>query len=1113
MWNNGNRPGQGEDNPNGEAGTPTNRLQAAQQAMAGGYPAGTGVEAASYFDAFGNPLPLTAIPLSYAVPHPTTVEQLHQRQQALLSQQQALHQQQEFHQREYARQQLQRQQEEAIAAHLAGAAAQQHQQHQQQSSPPDAFTAETETRSALTAQDSTAASAESTSKSPPAPPARGKPEVLAASLAAARIRKEQQEKAGTASDEEVVVKAVPEESILATATAETPKKKPSASKRKKPASSNRKRTPTGSHSSGPSMDDDVPDITKVEYENLEVLMEMFCRVPLLSEFSRPVSLLHPELMNVYAKLVAHPIDLGQVCRGIRRREYKNTRAVRLDMWRIFANCIKYHTHPSNKDNAVPSFVSIALHLREYFNALWQEYMMESDPPPPAPTSHKQHKGSPEAQKRIAYEKRQEDRKKRIASAGATIMSFRCMQKTVASIRQFIANGGLVDKLDTERILGDDVEEDDGGDLDAVVDRLLDLSRRLEKMAESEEDYTVEELDRDMKRCYSVDVFENSPGLRARVGHRIERFLGQIIVPIYEIGCRGVNQSSIWGCMAAGIWARESSKKPFWPALVLGIMAPADQSEEWHKSLTQRNEARLPFKLQSDLLAGKRKAEQAIRRQNTGSGEQSSFFLVEFMGTHEFIWVKESDIIENFDPDSDPNLHTGSKKKRSSRSTDVSGTKMFLSALEEGRWALDEFEMQLNDTCGDLVEEEEEQEGEEEMNYSYAVLCQSDDEADLEEEKGFVDRDEMTLSDLDEANELLASDGLLDFTAEGRKNAKKRAAARKKKIAEEEKSAHKKKGKSKQGKSDSKKVVSKSKGAVKHRKESSRDSKREKRDLEKRRKKRSREREKLLKDESRRKRRRSESEDDPHPKANEDAIVDKRGRATAIVRRYLLRIANTEDIKTIGIGGAQAIPASALDSSGLLGMALAFRAAAGHINYPESSDQAPKIRPWEYVDTEGPKTAAERKQNLEKKASLLEAEIRRARAATEERNRLIALAIQKKQDTEEEIIETDKAAREVIQSRAKKKPKHTPKSKAAPDEAKSTGEEQAPQEGETIEGTVVEADTVVSQEGETEEADTKESEIVEEEKPKTEEVEAVGSTSPPAGADNKMEAESGGSSQG
>jgi hypothetical protein len=45
----------------------------------------------------------------------------------------------------------------------------------------------------------------------------------------------------------------------------------------------------------PSMDDTVPDITDIQYENAKSLMTEFCKVPFLAEFSRPVSLLHPEV--------------------------------------------------------------------------------------------------------------------------------------------------------------------------------------------------------------------------------------------------------------------------------------------------------------------------------------------------------------------------------------------------------------------------------------------------------------------------------------------------------------------------------------------------------------------------------------------------------------------------------------------------------------------------------------------------------------------------------------------------------------------------------------------------------------------------------------------------
>ena len=193
------------------------------------------------------------------------------------------------------------------------------------------------------------------------------------------------------------------------------------------------------------------------------------------------------------------------------------------------------------------------------------------------------------------------------------------------------------------------------------------------------------------------------------------------------------------------------------------MAPDDQKEDWHKTLTDRNEGRLPEKLRSDLKAAKRRAEAGLKKQ---SSELMSYFLVEFMGTHEFNWVKESDIIESFDPEEDVNIAAAAGNITKKRRSTAFNTKQMTNAIEEGRWALEEFELQLNNCCGDNSDNEED-DAENDSGYTYDVLCQSDGEADeLEEgkEKG-------NESDIEELNELLASDGVLDYSVEGRKKAK------------------------------------------------------------------------------------------------------------------------------------------------------------------------------------------------------------------------------------------------------------------------------------------------------------------------------------------------------
>ena len=95
------------------------------------------------------------------------------------------------------------------------------------------------------------------------------------------------------------------------------------------------------------------------------------------------------------------------------------------------------------------------------------------------------------------------------------------------------------------------------------------------------------------------------------------------------------------------------------------------------------------------------------------------------------------------------------------------------AIEEGRWALEEFELQLNNTCGDHSDDEDDTDND--TGYTYYILCQSDEEADEIDQDDNKGRE----SDIEELNELLEHDGLLDFSVEGRKRAKARAIALKK----------------------------------------------------------------------------------------------------------------------------------------------------------------------------------------------------------------------------------------------------------------------------------------------------------------------------------------------
>jgi hypothetical protein len=200
------------------------------------------------------------------------------------------------------------------------------------------------------------------------------------------------------------------------------------------------------------------------------------------------------------------------------------------------------------------------------------------------------------------------------------------------------NGGRADRLDTDPVFGSETPDQDR-DMEIVMANLKLFKEKLETMSE---EYTAETFNQDMQDCYARDVLEDNPKLRNRIANRLNRLFWKLLVPLHEGNSRGVTQSSIWGNIAATIWARDSSKKPYWPALCLGILPSEDQREGWHDAVTERNEARLPEKLRSQLETAKRKCMQSQKRHSL------RYFLVEFLGTYLFIWVRETDIVENFD---------------------------------------------------------------------------------------------------------------------------------------------------------------------------------------------------------------------------------------------------------------------------------------------------------------------------------------------------------------------------------------------------------------------------------------------------------------------------------
>ena len=702
-------------------------------------------------------------------------------------------------------------------------------------------------------------------------------------------------------------------------------------------------------------------------------------------------------------------------------------------------------------------------------------MLPSEAPGSATKSAKAKANPTEAAYHESFKTRDERRKKRIVATSTTALSNRTLERVATEIENFTDANGMVDGLDGEPIVSPMTGMESADEVaikkayDAVVVGLTKLKEKMTELANENEEYTVAELQTDLRKCYSTQVFADHAELRKKLSDRLNRLLGKIVVPIFETNCRGVNQSSVWGCMAACIWARESSKKPYWPALVLGIMAPSDQREDWHNALTERNEGRLPESLRQQLEAGKRKAVTALKRQSTGKAERMSFFLVEFLGTHEFTWCKESDIIEQFDPEEDPDTHVGGpqglKRKTRDHRINPQTERLRQKAVEEGRWALEEFEMQLSDTCGDLYLSDDEDNDD---NYSYDVLCQSEAEGDSPvKDAGAVSADgapswaaaspsaadedtlDGTISDEEEIAELLSTEGMLDYSVAGRKLSKKRVAAIKKVKTEKAKALQKKKKaeqeKKKKADAAKKKKAEATKGKAENKK-IEREMQKQLKELEKRRKKRERDRE--MTEKKAKKAKTSALEAVKKGGRAPGGIPDKKERATAVVRGYLTRIAKKDDLAGLGFSSAATLPSSAVESTSLLGMALAFRAATGYAEMPVGKGEEPVKKPWDKIDTDGPSKSEDRCKNLAQQAEMLEQELAKIEKENAQRRVLIAQAHRQREAREKKAIRKEERIKKQSAPKKKtpKKPKDSESGKTTPVPTKA---EAAPPKAEPV----------------------------------------------------------------
>ena len=198
--------------------------------------------------------------------------------------------------------------------------------------------------------------------------------------------------------------------------------------------------------------------------------------------------------------------------------------------------------------------------------------------------------------------------------------------------------------------------------------------------------------------------------------------------------------------------------------------------------------------------------------------------------------------------------------------------------------------------------------------------------------------------------------------------------------------------------------------------------RELKELEKRRKKRERERERVMKDEVRKsKKMRTAS---PGKGGRRPGIQNKRERSTAIVRGYLSRVAARDNLKGLGLSGVLTVPAATIDTTGLLGMALAFRAAAGEIDMPLTGGPGGKEahsshKPWDNINADKPTTSAERCKALEKQINLLEGTITKLSQNDERRQALLQKALKNKERMERKLASAERKARKLDAGQKKK----------------------------------------------------------------------------------------------
>ena len=338
--------------------------------------------------------------------------------------------------------------------------------------------------------------------------------------------------------------------------------------------------------------------------------------------------------------------LDVVLYRIQTRQYIDCRTVLNDMCSVFDQ--KRKAISQSLGTRVPSF--IMAHLKAYVTMLWQEYMLPSDVPDESDPLFP------------LFEERESNRSRQLQDSALLPLNKHILTQFCKQLGHFLAFGGRLDAMDSEDLPS-------FGSVGDLEFKLKHLHSKLSHLSQQKEfAYQFETLYQDLLSCAS----DSLPHL-SRIKSRLLRFFWKLGGPVHEANSRGADASSIWGDVANTLWAREGPRRPFWPALCLGVIVPPEETEPWQALLTERNEARLPIDVAAQLSSMRKSCEVSIQK------DGGSFFLVELLGIHQFRWVASDDILE-YEEGQDPN------KKASGRCNDRRHQQLLPLALREANAA-------------------------------------------------------------------------------------------------------------------------------------------------------------------------------------------------------------------------------------------------------------------------------------------------------------------------------------------------------------------------------------------------------------------------------------------